>query len=219
MRDDFPASVKDELARRVAYLCSRPACRRPTAGPKSGATGTVNLGEAAHIRAASPGGPRYNPELSGNERASADNGIWLCPTCAKLIDSDENRYAEGKVREWKADAEAAAALALEERRSRPTESEGVFLEAERLMPALIGEMRTDVRTDDTELVREFFIVPSRGVAVNSRKPRFFYVEAEIRGLLLQVDWLEEMGLAFDITTGNLPMYRMTPLFVEWLRSE
>lgn len=218
MRDDFPASVKEELARRVAYLCSRPACRRSTAGPKSGPSGTVNLGEAAHITAASPGGARFNPDLSPSERASADNGIWLCPTCAALIDRDDDRYPEPKLREWKADAEAAAALALEERQSSPlTESAGVLLEAERLMPALIGEMRADVRTDDTELVREFYIAPTRGIVVTG-KPRLFYVEEEHPGLQLQVDWLEEMGLVSDITTDRfLPMYRMRPELVEWLR--
>jgi hypothetical protein len=178
----------------------------------------VNLGEAAHITAASPGGPRYDQDLSPDERVSADNGIWLCPTCAALIDRDDNRYPEAKLREWKADAEAAAALALEERRSVPTESDGVFLEAQRLMPKLIDEMRADVRSDASELVRELVPLPSRGVIFNSRKGMFEYFEDEHPGLLLQIDWLEEMGVLVDVTPRTTPVYRMTPEFARWLRT-
>jgi hypothetical protein len=217
VRDDFPIPVKDELAKRVAFLCSRPACRRFTAGPKSGPSGTVNLGEAAHITAASPGGARYRADLSASERAAASNGIWLCPTCAALIDRDTDRYPEPKLREWKADAEAAAALALEDRRSPATESAGVLLEAERLMPALIGDMRADVRSDDTELVREFILPSNPNAAFSPGKTRFFYARNDHPGVLNQVDWLEEMGLVVNITTGTLPTYRMAAEFVEWLR--
>src|SRR3990172_9122164 len=52
VRDDFPAGVKDELAKRVSYLCSNPRCRQPTSGPQSSPSGTVNIGVAAHITAA-----------------------------------------------------------------------------------------------------------------------------------------------------------------------
>jgi hypothetical protein len=65
---------------------------------------------------------------------------------------------------WKASAEQAAAAALTRRRRPPSTSEGVFLEAERLMPALIAEMRRDVQSDETELVRELVPLPSPGVA-------------------------------------------------------
>jgi hypothetical protein len=93
----------------------------------------------------------------------------------------------------------------------------VFLEAERLMPALISEMRGDVRTEATELVREVALVPSSGVVLGGRKPRFAYVESEHPGLRLQFDWLEEMGLIVDVTSGNIPIYRMTTAFFGWLR--
>jgi hypothetical protein len=217
VRDDFPVGVKDELAKRVGYLCSNPACRQPTSGPHSSSSGTVNIGVASHITAASSGGPRFDASLSPQRRTTAGNGIWLCQTCAKLIDSDQSRYSLEKLREWKSDAETAAARALEQRRAPATESEGVFLEAERLMPGLIGEMRADVRGDDTELVREFVLLPSSTVMFDGRKPRFSYFESEHSGLQLQVDWLEEMGLVVDVTPRNTPIYRMTPGFARWLR--
>ena len=38
------------------------------------------------------------------ERRSAGNGIWLCQTCAKLIDSDVSRFSADKLRKWRDDA-------------------------------------------------------------------------------------------------------------------
>ena len=68
---------------------------------------------AAHITAARPGGPRYQPALSSAERGSAPNGIWLCQTCAKLVDSDVTRYTAEALQRWKAKAEGQAAAMLE----------------------------------------------------------------------------------------------------------
>lgn len=218
MRDEFPAPVKEELAKRVAYLCSNPRCRQSTAGPRSAPSGTVNIGVAAHITAASEGGPRYDGALSRAERRAANNGIWLCQTCAKLIDSDLDRYPVMQLREWKSDAEAAASRALEQRRGPPTESEGVFLEAERLMPELIAEMREDIRNDQSQLVRELVLLPNERVAFVHSKPQFRYLQCDHPQLQLQVDWLEEMGLIVDVTPKSTPIYRMVPEFVDWLRT-
>jgi hypothetical protein len=68
----------------------------------------VNVGEAAHITAAAPGGKRYDPSLTQEERRAASNGIWLCELCAKLIDTDEARFTVELLRRWKQDAEARA---------------------------------------------------------------------------------------------------------------
>ncbi|MFH1445978.1 MAG: hypothetical protein ABIG43_01015 [Chloroflexota bacterium] len=141
----------------------------------------------------------------------------MCQTCAKLVDSDQSRFTVDKLREWKSDAEAAAARALERRRSPVTESEGVFIEAERLMPDLIAEMRTDIRGDKTRLVREFVPLPNRNVWFGHTKPRFVYYETEHPNLQLQLDWLVEMGVIVDITPKISPVYRMTPEFTDWLR--
>jgi hypothetical protein len=218
LRDEFSPKVKDELAKRVGYLCSNPGCRQSTCGPQVADSGTVNIGVAAHISAASPAGPRYEVSLSVNERTSPDNGIWLCQVCGKLVDSDCNRYTKEKLKEWKTDAEAAAAKALEHRRASPyTGSEGVFLEAERLMPELIAEMRKDVRGDNSELIREFVILPNFSVAFMGTKERFEYYEGTYPKIQLQIDWLEEMGVVVDVTPNNAPIYRMVEEFARWLR--
>ena len=111
-RDNFSARVKQELARRVGHRCSNPDCRALTSGPKSTPEGSINLGVAAHITAAAPGGTRYNSLLTSDERSSINNAIWLCQTCSQLIDKDPERFTERILRRWKADAESRAAREL-----------------------------------------------------------------------------------------------------------
>lgn len=113
MRDDFSSSVIDALAKRVGMRCSNLGCKLPTSGPQDEQTKTVNIGVAAHITAASPGGPRYNSELTSDKRRSIKNGIWLCQTCAKLVDNDPIRYTENLLLDWKRSAENSAREAIE----------------------------------------------------------------------------------------------------------
>jgi hypothetical protein len=110
MRDDFSEDAKRILAYRVAMACSNPECAAHTSGPQVDPLKSVNVGVAAHITSAAAGGPRYNPNLSSEERRSPENGIWLCQNCAKLIDNDVVRYPEVVIRAWKTLAEHNAAL-------------------------------------------------------------------------------------------------------------
>jgi hypothetical protein len=105
MRDDFPQRVKETLAKRVGQRCSNPNCRRSTSGPHADESRAVNVGVACHITAASMGGPRYDNTLSPSQRSDIMNGIWLCQTCAKLIDSDITRYEAHVLFDWKRVAE------------------------------------------------------------------------------------------------------------------
>jgi len=108
MREEFPEAIKRALAARVGYRCSREGCDAPTTGPQIGDSKSVNIGVAAHITAASVGGPRYDPALTREQRTSAENGIWLCQNCGKLVDNDSARFTADELRAWKRDAEAAA---------------------------------------------------------------------------------------------------------------
>ncbi|CBE69945.1 MAG: HNH endonuclease [Candidatus Methylomirabilis oxygeniifera] len=108
MRDDFTEDVKRAIANRVANRCSNLECRAVTSGPQLDSAKTLNVGVAAHITAASAGGPRYDSSLSSEERSHPNNGIWLCQTCAKLVDNDFFRYSADLLREWKSKAEEAA---------------------------------------------------------------------------------------------------------------
>lgn len=107
-RDNFKESIKAALRDRVAHRCSNPACRVPTAAPGAGASSVIRCGDAAHITAASPKGPRYDGSLSASERSSIGNGIWLCVVCARKIDQNPEAHPVQLLREWKAWAETAA---------------------------------------------------------------------------------------------------------------
>jgi hypothetical protein len=100
-RDDFPRAIVERLAKRAAQRCSNPGCRRATSGPHEDNTKVVLIGVGAHISAAAPGGPRYDALLTSSERSSIENAIWLCQNCAKLVDSDPNRYSVDLLRNWK----------------------------------------------------------------------------------------------------------------------
>lgn len=100
-RDDFTQKVKTEIAKRAGYMCSWPACEKLTERASEDAQGAVSIGVAAHIRAASPGGPRYDPCQTPEERTSAGNGIWLCQDHAHLVDADTRAYGAQQLLEWK----------------------------------------------------------------------------------------------------------------------
>lgn len=99
-RDDFSSTTKAALAKRSAFLCA--ICRAITVGPSAESTRSVsNVGVAAHITAAAPGGPRYDASLTAAARSDITNGIWLCQTHAKLIDDDCVQWTASKLRETK----------------------------------------------------------------------------------------------------------------------
>lgn len=100
-RHDFSRATKEILAKRAAQRCTNPDCGRATSGPHEDEHKAVNLGVAAHITAAAPGGPRYNKTLTPEERSDIGNAIWLCQSCAKLVDSDVIRFSEELLVTWK----------------------------------------------------------------------------------------------------------------------
>lgn len=107
-RDNFPRSVAEKLARQVAYICSNPECRVQTVGSTASGSSVTSIGVAAHICAASIGGPRYDIHQSLAERTSESNGIWLCNNCSRKVDNDESAFTVTVLRAWKAQATAAS---------------------------------------------------------------------------------------------------------------
>ena len=112
MRDNFTKTTKEHLAKRAGYECSNPHCRRRTIGAKRGEDGVHNIGVAAHITAASSGGPRYDAFLTPEQRRHADNGIWLCRTHGDLVDGDDKNFTVEILHSWKRDAERRSFEAL-----------------------------------------------------------------------------------------------------------
>lgn len=161
MRDDFSQSTKSVLSRRVGFKCSNPDCQHLTDGPAIGAKTTVSIGEAAHICAAAPGGPRYDATMTSEERSSYENGIWLCRNCAAMIDRDELHYTVAQLHQWKEGAEKRAEDALH----KGLQSDGADASAEYL-------------TDDEKIVL-YYLLSKEQVAVSKGVFSQWCIDAEI----------------------------------------
>ena len=114
-RDNFPQKIIERCRARVANRCSNPDCRVPTTGPNEEPTGVTSIGIAAHICAASPGGPRYDKIMTPRDRKGISNAIWLCSNCAVKIDRDPKFFTVEMLNNWKLQAEANAKYELGEK--------------------------------------------------------------------------------------------------------
>ncbi|MGY2176708.1 hypothetical protein [Pseudomonas azotoformans] len=127
-RDDFTAKIRNALALRAGYRCAFTGCGIATSGPSDEASHKhVSIGVAAHITAAAPGGERYEPELSVEDRAAIDNGIWLCQSHSRLIDVNPIAYSVSTLRQMKADHEAAIKAEMESMKSAPRHTDFIAL--------------------------------------------------------------------------------------------
>ncbi|MEK6153892.1 hypothetical protein WIW50_11555 [Flavobacteriaceae bacterium 3-367] len=103
-RNNFKSQTKEALARRSGFQCS--ICKALTIGPSTESELSVtNIGVAAHITAASPGGPRFDASIAAESRSGISNGIWLCQNHAALIDRDILEWTVAKLRDVKFDHE------------------------------------------------------------------------------------------------------------------
>jgi len=205
VRGDFPTPVKVLLAKRVGYRCSNPNCRMLTIGPQVDPLNSVNIGVAAHITAASPGGPRYDKSLTSEERGDSSNGIWLCQKCAKLVDSDSTRYTIEKLLNWKNLAEQAA---LNELEGRPGASKGTevipFQKLEALMPELLAEMREDLSKFPVR--REFVLLKKKWTYFGNELHYFYEDHPDLRN---KIRILENYDLVKDITSTGVDRFVLT----------
>lgn len=80
--------------------CANPDCHRELF--KNG----VQLGEIAHIKAASPNGPRYDASMTDDERRDYANLILLCGDCNKIIDGNPQKYPVELLYDWKRNHES-----------------------------------------------------------------------------------------------------------------
>lgn len=105
-RDDFSHATLSLLAQRSGYICAYPDCRQLTIGPSDDRkSGVTMVGVGAHITAASSRGPRYDANLTAEERVSEANGIWMCQLHGKQIDDNASRHTADDLKRWKAQHE------------------------------------------------------------------------------------------------------------------
>ena len=163
MRDDFSDEVKRTLANRVANVCSNPDRRAVTSGPQVDSTKALNVGVAAHITSASVGGPRFNPSLTSEQRSHADNGVWLCQNCAKLIDNDVARFSETLLRAWKTIAEDRTLNAIGKTAQVHPESESE--RKRRAISPHVGEVITYSQVNTGRAVAMLGLISSSSAAI------------------------------------------------------
>ena len=222
VRDEFSSVVRDLLAKRAGMKCSNPNCRRATSGPQEDPNKALNIGVAAHIAAAAKGGPRYDPQMSSEERRSEANGIWLCQTCAKLIDNDPQRYGADPLLQWRRLSEEAALLDLETRRSDERQSRSSDVELIRFYaqcldrPAFQDRFRQegsmeafDRAIEDTITAINTGCLRARdGVPLTTSKGKAFLERAEWRQRMdLVVDLLRAIRSRYDdaVRSGAIHM--------------
>lgn len=212
MRDDFKAAVVRELAARAGNRCSNPSCLRPTNGP-DGAIGVASIGVAAHISAASEGGPRFDPDLTQAERSDTVNGIWLCQTCSRLVDVDVASHPSEVLQEWKTLAEAKAYFALRGYDVVRTRS---FATLEQKMPNLVGEIRADIINH--EFTREIVLLSKKWSYNPGRNPYFVYYFEDHKHLLGKIRIFENYRAVVNTAYNDIDRYDLTENFVEYLLS-
>lgn len=100
-RDDFSQKTKRSLAERAAYFCTNPNCMKLTIGPHSATEKSMKTGHAAHIRAASKNGPRYDETQTADERKHISNGLWMCRECGIIVDHDTSPHTVELLLRWK----------------------------------------------------------------------------------------------------------------------
>ena len=175
-RDDFTSATKELLANRVGRRCSNPACRKLTCGANTNPEKITNIGVAAHICAAAQGGPRYDASMTPEERKSFENGIWLCQSCSKLIDTDITRYPKELLQSWKQLAEQTAILEVETTSSTPAfekdkELVQFYLECfDR--PAFQDDIYQEGRMEDFDILKRFGGVDTNG---SSKLPQALFI--------------------------------------------
>ncbi len=162
MRDNFTQKTKDKMARRVGCRCSKPDCGRSTIGAASDEHGIINVGVAAHITAASLGGLRYDPNLTNAQRKHYSNGIWLCGTDAKMVDSDEAFFTVKKLHSWKKTAERRSFLEIVS--SKPSPVGALLVDDEDVQTAT--DLLLDYSKSDLSAFQRMPGWPSHAIALN-----------------------------------------------------
>ncbi|WP_018306490.1 hypothetical protein [Desulfitobacterium hafniense] len=200
-RDDFPQRVKELLGNRVGWRCSNPDCRKPTRGANDDPQRITNIGVASHICAAADGGPRYDPEMSPEERKSAENGIWLCQSCSKLVDDDVIRYNVGLLQVWKENAERLAIAELQS--ASPVSTDNTDIDRLRFFvqcfdrPAFQDQIDQEGRMEDFDQAIEDTII-AMNTGVLRTRDGMIIKKSEGKSTIINPVWREKLNTITDM---------------------
>ncbi len=191
------------MAQRVNSICSNPKCNRPTSGPSTNPNASISIGVAAHIAAAAPGGKRYDPTMSPDERKNIKNGIWLCQNCAKLIDSDEEKFTVELLHIWKQQAEVRITELLEGSGGITFTRSTTIIAPENFLNQLAGYLSSDTENDLEQKRAEWRAGKKENVkhwlrSLKEDSSRWKLIASKIKAKILRF----EAGLELD-TTKNI----------------
>ncbi|MGE0730198.1 MAG: hypothetical protein AB7Q92_19310 [Acidimicrobiia bacterium] len=135
--------------------CYYPACRTPSFAWAAGEPWFAL--QIAHIAAAEPGGPRWDPDMTDDQRRGFANVVLLCAGHHTAVDRQPDRYPAEILHRWKQVREGAAATQLAAMSTS---------DAEQLLEHQAGQLVADVRAaidqlaeisvEAAELLRDVF---------------------------------------------------------------
>jgi hypothetical protein len=179
MRDDFTESTRTKLALQAGYRCSY--CDIATSGPSDESPyAVVKTGMAAHIHAASPGGPRYLATMTSEQRKDISNGIWMCRNHGTLIDEDPHQYTAESLQEMKRRHLAAIADEQASRSANTMQKQDLIALGHDLV--MIGEL-VGISHADWSFKVHHYVVGSFSTLVDFPE-HFVQMEASERYLLM-----------------------------------
>ncbi|ALO34516.1 hypothetical protein CMT41_07155 [Colwellia sp. MT41] len=196
-RDEFLEGTKRILADRAGWRCSFPNCGQFTLGPSNtDLDKKINNGIAAHICAAAENGPRYDPNMTPEQRKSLDNGIWMCRNHGNLIDADFSTYTVEQLKEWKVQAENFAYTMLANPSNLAPAVSSYSEQDRRVFDFLNGILPYEViqKINDEPFGRyvpDCVIKPFHDLIYYENDPVYHFINVELEGLrtlLLQQAW-------------------------------
>ncbi|TYL81272.1 hypothetical protein [Bradyrhizobium cytisi] len=108
-------AVMKRLFAHSGNCCAFPRCEIPIVHE------ATIIGQTCHIRAARPGGARFDPNQSTQDRHGFDNLILLCANHHTIVDDDPEAYTVARLVKMKAEHEAKSAVLSDERASNSAE--------------------------------------------------------------------------------------------------
>jgi hypothetical protein len=156
-RDDFDSKTIEALAKRVSYICSNPECRALTICPSDvNVEKYLYIGKAAHITSAAIKGPRYDATLTQEQRQFIENGIFLCATCADMIDKNNGAdFSVEQLKQWKSQHESWVRSNL----NRSVSSLLSTIDGERGIRPIIDICHRGISVTEVEKEKLYFDIP------------------------------------------------------------
>ena len=142
--------------------------------------------------------------MTTDERKNYENGIWLCQSCSKLIDSDVSRYSVDKLKRWKTNAEEAASLELEEaspERSTMQDIELIKFYVQCLdRSAFRDQISQEGHMEDFDKAIEHTIIAFNTGILRTRDGEVLK-QAEGKAAIQNPDWRDKLFTIVDILTA------------------